>query len=353
MSTATISPVTARADAFVAARLPEARALAARLVPLVELPDTFVSELEAGLESLADATYLDELRRMTPGMSEAFGVRTPLTRPIHAAVRRACRGRPDVALWVAERVEREPYFEVRAIACTLLRISLEADPERSWQLVRRMARAADSWVAVDILAGVAALGILIEPFRWAELEQLTYSPSPWERRFVGSTIATLPFEVVPEDRERLAPRPALDLLGQLIGDADQNVQKALAWALRSWARVDPTGVGQFLDVEARRSADEADGNRAWVVRDALPAVAPAEAARLRTIVAGIRRVPGAPGTSAASRAAAAFADLIATGTTNPIPRFEAAGPAGAAAPTAASLETAGPRAHEPERSLPE
>ena len=353
MSTATISPVTARADAFVAARLPEARALAARLAPLVELPDTFVAELEAGLGNLADAAYLDELRRMTPGMSAAFGVRTPLTRPIHAAVRRACRGRPDVALWVAERVEREPYLEVRAIACTLLRISLEADPERSWQLVRRMARAADSWVAVDILAGVAALGILIEPFRWAELEQLIYSPSPWERRFVGSTIATLPFEVVPEDRDRLSPRPALDLLGQLIGDADQNVQKALAWALRSWTRVDPTGVERFLDAEAGRSADEADGNRAWVVRDALPALAPAEAVRLRRIVAGIRRVPGASSTSTASRAAAGFADLIATGTTNPIPRFEAAGPAGAAARTAASLETAGPRAHDPERSRPE
>ncbi len=353
MTAGTISPVTARADAFVAARLPDARALAARLASLVEQPDVFVTELEAGLESLADPAYLAELRRMTPGMSAAFGVRTPLTRPIHAAVRRACRGRPDVALWIAERVEREPSFEVRAIACTLLRVSLEADPERSWQLVRRMARAADSWVAVDILAGVAALGILLEPFRWAELEQLVYSPSPWERRLVGSTIATLPFEVVPADRERLAPRPALDLLGQLIGDADENVQKALAWALRSWARVDPAGVGRFLDREAGRSAGDADGSRAWVVRDALPAVDAAEAARLRKIVAGIRRAPGAPSTSAASRAAAGFAGLIATGRTSPIPRFEAAGTAGVAAPTAASPETAGPPAHDPERSRPE
>ena len=32
-----------------------------------------------------------------------------------------------------------------------------------------------------------------EPYRWAELEQLVYSPSRWERRLVGSTVATIPF----------------------------------------------------------------------------------------------------------------------------------------------------------------
>ena len=41
------------------------------------------------------------------------------------------------------------------------------------------------------LAHAVARGILAEPYRWAELEQLVYSPSRWERRLVGSTIATL------------------------------------------------------------------------------------------------------------------------------------------------------------------
>ena len=329
------SPVTERAHAFVAARLPDARALAEAVAALVDQPDTLVRELEDGLAALADPPYLDEVRRMTPGLRAAFGVRTPLLRPIHAALRRACRRRPDVALWVAERLDREPYLEVRLLAPTLLRLSLEPDPERSWQLIRGMARAADNWIAVDGLAGVAALGILLESYRWSELEQLVYAPSPWERRFVGSTIASLPFEVVPEDRPRLAGGPALELIGQLIGDADENVQKALSWALRNWTRVDPAGVARFLDEQAARAASDADGHRAWVVRDALSALDAAQAARLRALLAGLRRVPGAPATSSASAASAAFADLIATGSIPAAPRF------------------AGAADHEPERSLTE
>ena len=321
MTTAT-SPVTRRADAFVAGHLPLARALAARLGTLADEPDELVRELETGLRSLADPAYLDEVRRVTPGLTSALGVRAPLVRPLHAGIRRACRGRPGAALWLAERVEREPWLEVRAFAPTLLRLSIEEDPERSWQLIRRMARAADNWIVVDTLAAVAALGILLEPIRWAELEQLVFSPSPWERRFVGSVIASLPYEVLPADRPRLAGRPALETIGQLIGDADENVQKALSWALRNWARVDPAGVGRFLDEQAERAAADGDGHRAWVVRDALPALGREHGARLRARLAGIRRLHAAPSTSTASQASAAFADLIATGSTPAIRRFE-------------------------------
>ena len=52
---------------------------------------------------------------------------------------------------------------------------------------------ADDWITVDTLAHPFGKGILAEAYRWAELEQLTVSPSRWERRLVGSTIATMPF----------------------------------------------------------------------------------------------------------------------------------------------------------------
>ncbi len=305
------SAVTERAGAFVAERLPQARELAARVAALVDRPEEFVAELDAGYARLADPAYLATLRQMTPGLGAAQGIRTPLAAPVHSRVRSACRHRPDVALWLAERLEREPDLEMRTVACTLLRVSLEHDPERSWQLIRRLSRTADNWIAVDTLAGVAGLGILLEPFRWAELEQLVYSPSPWERRFVGSTIASLPFEVIPADRHRLADSPALDLVGELLGDPDENVQRALAWALRSWYRVDGAAVERFLDDEASRTAAGRDGHRAWVIRDALPAIDRARAAAIRTRIAGLRRDPRAASTSRASRAAAAFADLMA------------------------------------------
>ena len=72
-----------------------------------------------------------------------------------------------------------------------LRRSLPDDPERSWQLMRRLSRASADWISVDALAGLYAQGILAESFRWAELEQLVYSADRWERRLVGSTVANV------------------------------------------------------------------------------------------------------------------------------------------------------------------
>ena len=305
-------PMSERSNAFVAAHRDEAGALAARLAPLVGRPDLFLHEAAAGFWALADPAYLAELERMVPGLGTAFGVRSPLLAPVHAAVRRACSGRPDEALWLAERTSRAAELEVRGLARTLLRAAIEADPERTWQQVRVLARSAGNWVDVDGLASVTALGVLLEPFRWAELAQLVYSPSPWERRLVASTVATLPFEVVPADRGRLADGPALELLDQLIGDADGYVQKALSWAIRSWARVDPAGVERFVSEQAERAADGRDGHRAWVLRDALGALPPDAAARIRPLLAGLRRIPDAPATSRASEAAAGFTTLITT-----------------------------------------
>ena len=101
-------------------------------------------------------------------------------------------------------------------------------------------------------------------------------------------------------------RRGLELVGQLIGDAEPDVQKALSWALRELARVDPARVGAFCRVEADRAAATGDGHRAWVLRDAL-AKLPADADAIRTVLAGVRRAPGAPSTSVAAATATAFA----------------------------------------------
>src|SRR6476661_4540965 len=95
----------------------------------------------------------------------------------------------------------------------------------------------------------------------------------------------------------------LGLIRELIGDAEPDVQKALAWALRSLAAVDLTATTAFLAAEADLAADTADGNRAWVVRDALPKLDPADADRIRARLAGIRRRAGGPATSRAAETA--------------------------------------------------
>lgn len=265
------TPTTARAQAFVASHRPSAAALGDRLAGQVADPERFERTLTRGFRGLADPAYAAAQPTIVPGSAPLLGVRWPLVSTVARRVDRALAGlSPAIAVYLAERLAQADLLEVRLFSHVALRRSLAGDPERSWQVIRRLARRAADWVSVDSLADLTARGILLEPYRWAELEQLVYSPHRWERRLVGSTVAELPFRVPTDERpNRLRTTPALALIATMIGEADPDVRKALSWALRSWRTVDPAGVADLLRREAMVSVDTMDGNRAWVVRDAL------------------------------------------------------------------------------------
>jgi 3-methyladenine DNA glycosylase AlkD len=302
-----VSEATTHAVAFVAERRGPAEAAGRDLAALVGDPEAFAAAIRRTFEDLADPMYLAGQRHVAPGIGELHGVRWPLNAAVIRGFRAATRGeRPVGWLEVADRLFGEPTLEERWFAFGLLERLLPYDPERSWQLLRRASREAADWITVDTLAHPYGRGILAEPYRWAELEQLMYSPSRWERRLVGSTIATLP-HLGKAGRDPSIAAHGLPLLGQLIGDVEPDVQKALAWAVRELVKVDRAAVTAFCSAEADRAAATADGHRAWVVRDALSKLDPETASSLRERLAGIRRRPGAPSTSAAAEASAAFA----------------------------------------------
>ena len=306
------SDVTARARAFVADHAVEAQGLGQALTQLIDEPDEFVVVLRDGLARLADPAYAGEQERVAPGSGAVFGVRSPLLAAVARQVRAELRrSTSSSALYLAERLLSEPEREIVLFSHVPLARALPDDPERSWQIMRRLARRANNWIAVDELAELYAKGVLLEHFRWAELEQLVYSTDKWERRLVGSTVARLPFELPKDLRPQLARSIGLMLIKSLIGDAETDVQKALSWALRSWNEVDQRGVEDFLIEEARDAKRSNDGHRAWVVRDALtwPGTDPRIAADVRQTLDGVRRVPGAGSTSAASAVAEQFAGL--------------------------------------------
>jgi len=302
------SATTARATAFVAEHRADAEALGRSLAELTGEPESFARTLRNGLASLADPAYLAGQRRVAPGIGELHGVRWPLLAAVGRGFRAATRReRPSGWLPIADRLYREPTLEERWFAFGLLDRLLAVDAERSWQLLRRGAREAGDWITVDTLAHPYGRGILGEAYRWAELEQLVFSPSRWERRLVGSTIATIPFVDRGRGRQAEVATRAMAILDELIGDREPDVQKAMAWALRSLVLVDRTAVEAFCDRQAARARAEDDGNRAWVVRDALPKLEPALAAELRVRLDGVRRRPGAPSTSAAAATVARLA----------------------------------------------
>ena len=314
MTTATApaptSAVTTRARAFVAARKGEATTLGRAAGEHVHDPDTLVVTLNAGLPALADPAYLEGMQLVAPGIGPVLGIRLPLLRAVGSGLRAATRGVPSsTRLDIATRILREPVIELHWLAYGILERTIRDEPERTWQLVRAESRAAHEWATVDALAHVAALGIVAEPYRWAELEQLVYSPSRWERRLAGSTIATLPFaDRVAGRRPEIAVR-GLRILAELMGDASPDVQKSLSWAIRSMTIVDLPATVAFLRAESRTARTTDDGARAWVVRDSLEKLPSPVADELRAVVEGIRRRPNAASTSSAAETAAAFAGL--------------------------------------------
>ena len=306
----TTSEVTARAVAFVETHKPEAEALGTALAELSQDPDAFADELRRGLASLADPEYRDGQQRVAPGIGPVIGVRWPLMAAVSRGFRRATKGdRATPLLFVADRLFHEVDLEPRWFAFGLLERTLDTETERTWQLLRRAAREAGDWITVDSLAHPYGKGIAAEPYRWAELEQLIYSPSRWERRLIGSTIATLTHVDRGRGRDPDVAVHALPLLAQLMGDAEPDVQKALSWAYRSLKVVDMPATLAALRAETDIAVRTDDGHRAWVVRDTLAKLDPVVADELRGRLTGIRRHAGAPSTSEASLAAIRFGGL--------------------------------------------
>jgi 3-methyladenine DNA glycosylase AlkD len=299
--------VTERAVALVAERKPDAEELGRRLADDTDDPERFAQTLREGFAGLADPDYREGSHMVIPTLRPSHGVRWPLIQAVTRGFREATRReRTSTWLFLADRLFREPEIEARWFAFGLLDRLLDDEPERTWQLLRRAAREAEDWATVDALAHPVGRGILNESYRWAELEQLVYSPRRWERRLVGSTVATIPFVDRRRGREPEVAEHGLGLVRELIGDAEPDVQKALAWALRSMAAVDVERTTAFLEAETATAAASADGHRAWVIRDALSKIDPALADRIRARLEGIRRRTGAASTSRAAETADRF-----------------------------------------------
>ncbi|HET9852652.1 MAG TPA: DNA alkylation repair protein [Candidatus Limnocylindrales bacterium] len=287
-----------------------ARAAGANLADEIHDPVRFAARIADAFRDLADPEYRDGQGFVAPGLGPTHGVRTPLQVALRKGFEKGSRGAStSELLLLVDRLLREPERETRWFAITTLQRTLPREPERSWQLLRRAAADADDWITVDTLAHPFSKGILAEPYRWAELEQLTVSPSRWERRLVGSTLATMPFANRTAGRTPEVAEHGLALLATLIGDAEPDVQKALSWAYRSMTIVDLPATTAALERQARIANREGDGNRAWVVRDSLLKLDPTVAGRIRDELGSIRRRANAPSTSEAAALAERFAEM--------------------------------------------
>lgn len=309
-----MSEVSQAATDFIAAHRVEAMALGGRLAELTDAPEAFVLALASGLEGLMDRSYVATIRRVSPDADLRLVVRKPLVTAIQTPLRGALRETsPASALSLAQRLGQANEPAIRAFALPALERSLYEDPERSWQQLRRLGNRARDWSEVDGMASLWARGVLAEPFRWAELEQLVYAERTMERRIVGATLACMPHVLPTARRSELVgvqSQRAYGLIHTLIGDAEAQVQKALSWAIREWARLDMEGTAALLKEETAIAASHSDGHRAWVIRDALSSQTDELAADVRGRLVSIRRDASAPPTSIAAEQARTFTPIV-------------------------------------------
>jgi 3-methyladenine DNA glycosylase AlkD len=313
------SATTVASKRFVAAHLARANELGESLADLVGDPDAFVAALRSGFAEIGDPAVQAGQRLIAPGIGPVLGVRLPLITAVHREFTRGTRkSSSSLILDIADRLLREDLREIRWFGMWNLARLLPSDPERTWQLLRRAAGDADDWISVDTLAHPYAEGILRDKRRWAEIEQFVFSSWRWERRLVGSTLATMPhvhgLPGDPAERDAAIVGHGLSAVGQLIGDDEPDVQKSLSWALRALAGLDRAAVTRFLEAETETARQTSDGQRAWVVRDSLAKLELVTAARLRRDLDGIRRRPGAASTSRAAAAAAQLLQQLPSGT---------------------------------------
>ena len=300
------SAITAASNAFVAAHLDDAVSVGSCLAGLVDKPDEFLAAIEGGFSRLCDPVVVDGQHRIAPGLGDSMGVRLPLMDAAYKAFKRDTKGiSAGPLLDVVERQIDHRYMEIRWFGMLDMERLVAADADRTWNLMRRAASQASDWITVDTLAHPYATGILREPRRWSDLQAFTHAPSRWERRLVGSTIATLPHVKHAGSRDKGVASRGLMLIGLLMGDPEPDVQKALSWALRSLAAIDLAAVITFLDVETATARKTGDGERAWVIRDTLAKLPDENAAAFRAQLDGIRRRPAGQGAARSSNSDAA------------------------------------------------
>ena len=193
---------------------------------------------DAGCERLADPEYLDGQHFVAPGIGTVHGVRRPLIAAVARGFRQATRrDRPTPLLFIADRLFHEPHLEARWFAFGLLERTLAADPERTWQLLRRAAREAGDWITVDDLAHPYGIGhrrraVPLGGARAARLLPVALGAPP--RRLDDRHDD--PRQPPHRPRARGRRRRPCRCSTQLMGDAEPDVQKALAWAYRSLAQ---------------------------------------------------------------------------------------------------------------------
>lgn len=210
------------------------------------------SRSKNGVQTAADAAYAALTQRLhtlaSPARAEKeksyqkspwthWGVALPdMDRALRETV-------PDLDeagfLMLAERLWREPVWDLKLIATRLLTRDAMPPDAALWDFVLTRMPELDGWAIADGLAKVGARCLLADPERLDALDAWVRSPHLWTRR--AAFVFTLPWTQPGRDPERM-----LAWADRLADDREWFIQKAIGWWLRALSRHDPARVKRFL-----------------------------------------------------------------------------------------------------------
>ena len=194
--------------------------------------------LTAALCDLADPARAAQEKRYQKSSWAHWGVALP---KMDAAIRATVAGLGQRAsLDLAERLWREPVWDLKIVAGRLLARQAVAPDADVWAFVVRRMGDLDGWAVADNLADVGQRCLIADPARLDVVERWVESRHLWTRR--AALVFTLPWAKENRDPERV-----LGWAARLAADREWFIQKAIGWWLRELSKRDPQRVRRFLD----------------------------------------------------------------------------------------------------------
>jgi len=192
---------------------------------------------------------------------EAIGIPIPILKTIGDEIAKLARQDVDGFMPLARLLWDEYGREGRVVALIVLGAMELIEPQRLVPLLKVLCKQCASWEDADRLAMDAVEPIVRKyPDTWlSEMETWSKDENKWIRRASITIIGRLPMKHPAYTSHCLA------LTERLISDTDVDVRRAVSFAIRTCARVDPPLVCAFL----KKQVAAADSAAVWVLCDVI------------------------------------------------------------------------------------
>ncbi|NIS81027.1 MAG: hypothetical protein GTO14_12650 [Anaerolineales bacterium] len=192
---------------------------------------------------------------------ETLGIPVPVLKSIGKGIGKAARKRVDDFLPLAQLLWNEYGREGRVVAVIPLGAMELANPERIIPLLRKICRTCLTWEDADRLAMDALEPIIRkQPEQWlSAVEPWLEDANKWVRRAGVTVVGRLPMKQ-PEYAAR-----CLEMINGMLCDEEEDVKKAVSFAIRLVARGEIRPVRDFL----ARHIPASDPAATWVLCDAI------------------------------------------------------------------------------------